>query len=250
MPDILGTVTTQMLIWPMLRVLCAVLILVAVWQQAATTVAAAHANGWPLPTVIANFFSFFTILSNVVAMLVLFVAGLRSLGVFGASGRRLPEPRWLAFALACATSYMVLTGIVYNVLLRQISLDQGTTVPWSNEVLHVVAPVFMALDLFFAPGRLGLRWSSVFGVLVFPMVWIGYTLVRGPLITAPTTGNPWWYPYPFLDPHLQGGYLGVVAYIVAIAVAIALLAWGVVAVGRWRGRRAEALSSVVSGLYA
>ena len=129
---------------------------------------------------------------------------------------------------------MLLTGIVYNVLLRQISLDQGTTVPWSNEVLHVVAPLFLLVDLFFAPGRSWLHWSSVFWVLVFPVVWIGYTLVRGSLVTSPRTGDPWWYPYPFLDPQLQGGYLGVALYIVGIAVAIVLLAWGVVAVGRVR----------------
>ena len=41
---------------------------------------------------------------------------------------------------------MVVTGVVYNLLLRGIVLDQGTTVPWSNEVMHLVGPAFMLLD--------------------------------------------------------------------------------------------------------
>src|SRR5690606_29600106 len=44
------------------------------------------------------------------------------------------EPRWLAVALSCVTTYMIITGIVYNLLLRGIELPQGSTVPWSNEV--------------------------------------------------------------------------------------------------------------------
>ena len=73
--------------------------------------------------------------------------------------------------------------------------------------------------------------------MVFPVAWVGYTLVRGPLVTAPTTGAPRWYPYPFLDPHsaMTGGVGGVIAYVVTIAAAIALIAAGVVWVRRRRG---------------
>jgi hypothetical protein len=50
------------------------------------------------------------------------------------------------------------------------------------------------------------------------------------------SGNAWWYPYPFLDPHspTTGGALGVALYVVDIAAAIALVAWAVVAIGRRR----------------
>ncbi|GAB2555208.1 Pr6Pr family membrane protein [Leucobacter ruminantium] len=224
-------------LWPVLRLLCAILILVAIWQQAATTFSRAVANGSDVATTVANFFSFFTILSNIAALLVLAVAAVRVLRAEGQDGR---EPRSLSFALASASSYMILTGIVYNVLLRQIPLDQGATVPWSNEVLHVVAPAFMLADVVWAPGRARLPWRAVLGVLVFPLAWVIYTLVRGPLVTSPATGNPWWYPYPFLDPHLQDGYGGVFAYVIGIAVVIAVIAVGVVAVGRARDRTSAA----------
>jgi hypothetical protein len=71
-------------------------------------------------------------------------------------------------------------------------------------------------------------------ILVFPVAWILYTLVRGPLVTNPVTKDPWWYPYPFLDPHLVGGYGGVALYVVGIAVALGAVAALVVAVGRRR----------------
>ena len=48
----------------------------------------------------------------------------------------------------------VVTGVVYNLLLRGVELPQGTTVEWSNEVLHVVACAYIVLDWFIAPAAL------------------------------------------------------------------------------------------------
>ncbi|MFE7651250.1 Pr6Pr family membrane protein, partial [Streptomyces phaeoluteigriseus] len=111
-----------------------------------------------------------------------------------------PEPRWLAVLLMCASSYMIVTGVVYNTLLRGIALPQGATVAWSNEVLHVVIPLLMLLDVLVAPRRRALRWSAVAVAAVFPIVWVVYTLVRANLVVSPGTGEHWWYPYPFLNP--------------------------------------------------
>ena len=63
--------------------------------------------------------------------------------------------------------------------------------------------------------------GAVWIVVIYPIAWAVYTLIRAPFIVAPATGNAYWYPYPFLDPHLvAGGYLGVTGYIVGIAIAI------------------------------
>ena len=43
-------------------------------------------------------------------------------------------------------------------------------------------------------------------------------------------------PLPFLDPHGSGGYPSVAAYVIAIAVIVSLIAWGVVWVDRRRTR--------------
>lgn len=223
--------------WPYARLAAAVLALAAIVAQLSRSIENALVVttewGQHLPTVAANFLSFFTILSNLLAAIVLIIAAIWALRHRRDSET---EPNWLAVLLACASTYMIVTGIVYNTLLRGVALPQGVTVPWSNEVLHVVIPLFLLVDLLFAPRRRALRWSAVALATIFPIVWVVYTLVRANLIIAPATGNPWWYPYPFLDPHLvPGGYLGVSGYIVGIAIAIIGVACFVVWIGRRRG---------------
>jgi len=218
--------------WNAARVAIAVLILVAVGAQLWSSVAEAVARERDVATVVANFFSFFTILSNVSSAVVLVLLGVR----FFARGRRVEvDPVALATALAFVSTYMIVTGIVYNLLLRGIPL-QPETVPWSNEIMHVWGPLFLLLDVVLGPTRRRLPWTAAFAAAIFPIVWIVYTLLRAPLITNPTTGAPFWYPYPFLDPN-TGGWGSVAVYIVVIAAAIIALAVGVVAIGRARGTR-------------
>ncbi len=227
--------TTPSTVWALVRGATAALLTAAIVTQLSTSIANTLASPTPhgghLPTVIANFFSYFTILSNVSAV-VAFALGAAWLWGRGRDGRT--EPAWLGVLLACVATYMITTGIVYNVLLRSVSV--GVTQPWVNEVLHVVGPAVLLLDVLFAPGRRRLPWSTLAAIAAFPIVWAAYTLLRANLVVAPATGNPWWYPYPFLDPHLvPGGYLGVAGYIVGIAAAILLLGAGVIAVSRRRG---------------
>ena len=53
-------------------------------------------------------------------------------------------------------------------------------------------------------------WSTVGWVLVFPSVWLVYTLLRGSDIG--------WYPYFFLDEAQVGGVVGVVLYCALVLV--------------------------------
>ena len=177
---------------------------------------------------VTNFFSFFTVESNIAAAVVLLIgAGLALAG-------RSHDPLWFAVTRASVTTYMVVTGIVYNLLLRGIELPQGSTLGWSNEVLHVVAPLYLLVDWVFAPGRIPLRPGRIATILVFPIVWVVYSLVRGPFVVDEVYGNDFWYPYPFLNPETSaGGYLSVSAYVVLIAAVIALVAAGVL----WMSRR-------------
>src|SRR5690606_25910595 len=108
---------------------------------------------------------------------------------------------------------------------------------WTNETLHVIIPLFMLADVLFAPRRRALPWSAMFTAAAFPIVWAVYTLLRANFITSPITGKLWWYPYPFLDPDLQGGYGGVIVYSIGIDVAIIGVAALVIWVGRRRGTR-------------
>ena len=176
-----------------------------------------------------NFFSFFTIDSNVAAVVVFAIGAVLLI-------RNQGDPRWFALLRACAVTYMTVTLVVYNLLLRGIELPQGTTLAWSNEVLHVVAPLLLILDWFFAPGRRRLEWKDLRVIVAFPIVWVIYTLIRGPLAYNETAHKPTWYPYPFLDPSLSPeGYWSVLFYVILIAGAIIGTGAGVI----WVSRRGE-----------
>lgn len=219
--------------WSVLRLAMAVVILAAVITQLTVSLTRTAETGGDVATVFANFFSFFTILSNVIAAVVLATAGARALMRPAEAAGSLG----LSAALTCATAYMVITGIVYNALLRGITLPQGSEpVPWSNEVLHLIGPIFLVLDLLIGTRRRALRWQVVWVVVAFPLLWVAYTLVRGPLVTNPTTGEPYWYPYPFLNPNGPGGWGSVAAYVVVIAIGFVAVGFGAVWVTRRRGR--------------
>jgi len=176
-----------------------------------------------------NFFSFFTIDSNVAAVAVFAVGAVLLI-------RNQGDPRWYALLRASAVTYMTVTLVVYNLLLRGIELPQGTTLAWSNEILHVVAPLLIVLDWFFAPGRRRLEWKDLRVIIAFPIVWVIYTLIRGPLAYNETAHKPTWYPYPFLDPSLSPeGYWSVLFYVILIAGAIIGTGAGVI----WVSRKGE-----------
>lgn len=223
--------------WPYARLLAAALALAAILRQLALAIGNARAAdtdwGSHLPTVVANYVSYFTILSNLSCVVALVLGGIWLLRTRRGAA---VEPVWLATLFACATTYIVVTGIVYNLLLRSISIA-GISDAWTNETLHVVIPLVLLVDAFLAPRRRPLPWRTIGVVVVFPILWVLYTMIRANFVTGPAMGDRWWYPYPFLDPHLvAGGYAGVAGYIVGIAVVITAVAAGVVWIGRRRSR--------------
>lgn len=174
-----------------------------------------------------NFFSYFTIESNVATVFV-FLAGVIFLL------RKADDPRWFGIIRACATAFMTVTFIVYNTLLRGVNVADGLVVPWTNEILHVVGPVLLVADWLLAPGRIRLEWKTLWWIVAFPIVWAVYTMIRGPLAYNQLAHKSTWYPYPFLDPaNSPEGYVSVAFYVVLIAVIIGLVGAGVI----WSSRK-------------
>lgn len=163
---------------------------------------------------VANYFSYFTVLSNVSTVVVLAVGGLF-------------DPRGLQWQLfrGAVTLYMVITGIIYAVLLANI--DVGVADPWTNNVVHRIMPVVILIDWIAAPSRKRISEQKSLVWLAFPLVYGIYSLIRGPIVQ--------WYPYPFLDPRGQG-YLALVIGLVVLTVAFVLMALAVNAVGRLASR--------------
>jgi hypothetical protein len=150
---------------------------------------------------LVNFFSYFTILSNVFAALVLIIGAIYLL--------RGQKPSKNQELIRTATVlYMTVTGIIYATLLSGLSL--GLLMPWVNDVLHRIMPVVVVADWLYQPTKAKLRAKQIPWLLVFPIAFLVYTLIRGPSVN--------WYPYPFLNPSKAGGYAGVALYSLAILV--------------------------------
>lgn len=145
-----------------------------------------------------NFFSYFTILSNILAALVL-TSAWRGGGIFlGRPGVQ-----------TAATLYMTITGLVYTFILAGIWAPTG----WAfvaDALLHYVMPVVVVLFWFLFVRKGTLTTRSIVWMMAFPIVYAAYSLIRGPIVE--------WYPYPFLDVGDLGGGR-VAANIVAMIVA-------------------------------
>jgi hypothetical protein len=157
---------------------------------------------------VVNFFSYFTILSNVFATYVLIVGALYLL--------RKRKPSHIEDTIRSATVlYMAVTGIVFAVLLSGQNL--GLLLPWVNDVLHKIMPVVVVADWLYQPARSKLKTKQVPLLLIFPIAFLVYSLIRGPIVN--------WYPYLFLNPSKSGGYAGVAGYCVGILVLFVVLSW-------------------------
>jgi hypothetical protein len=168
------------------------------------------------------YFAYFTIQSTMVGIAVLIWGGVVAL-------RADIDPPVLTVARMSVLSYAIVTAVVYNLLLRGIP-DEGFVVsPWPGEIMHVWIPIVLLADWLFSPGRSALRWTALRAVVIFPLVWLGITLVRGAI--------DGWYPYPFLEP--STGWLSVLGYILGISAFVVALASAAIAYSRVRARAAK-----------
>jgi len=171
-----------------------------------------------------EYFSYFTIQSNLMNVVVLAVGGVVCV-------RWRDDPRLLTQIRMSVLAYAVVTGVVYNVLLRGHPDGSYAGPQWPNEVMHVWIPIVILLDWILAPGRAALPWRSLWIAVSYPIAWVAFTLVRGAI-----TG---WYPYPFLIPDAEHGYGIVSGYVVGIAAFIVLIASGAIALSRVGSRRRD-----------
>ena len=162
-----------------------------------------------------NFFGYFTIQSNLLLATV-FVA----VAIHGLRGR--DAPPWLTVAHAAMITYIATTGIVYNLLLANGPLGDFN-VPWSNDILHRVMPVFGVVQWILIGDRSPIPWRRLWFFVIYPIVWLVVILIRGQDFV----------PYPFLNVVTIGA--GAVAiYCVAITGFIVAMSALVILLSRYR----------------
>ncbi len=156
---------------------------------------------------LVDFFSYFTILSNLLAAVVFLCL---------ATGRKTFLGVTIEALRPAVVVYMVITGIVVLVLLEKYS-SLALMLPWAGDVLHKITPIVFFADWLLHPPKKNIKYAAVFYWLIFPLVFVVYSLLRGPWV-----GN--WYPYPFLDPNDVNGYWGVCKYVALIYIGAFVIA--------------------------
>ncbi len=171
---------------------------------------------------IVSYFSFFTILSNLIVTLTLTFALLTPNSGWGSFFSR-------ASVQAAAAVYIVVVGACYSLLLRHLWNPQGAQ-KLADVLLHDGMPVIYALYwVVFAPKQ-GLRWKDAAVWLSYPGIYLVYILSRGAL-----TGL---YPYPFIDVS-ELGYPRMLVNAAGLLVVFLALGLLVVAFGRWRAGNSQ-----------
>ena len=141
-----------------------------------------------VPEAITRFFSFYTILTNILVSLCFTILLLKpndTLGKFFSKSKT-------STAIAV---YITIVGLVYNTILRFTWSPEGLQ-RVVDEVLHVVVPLLFLLYWFLFATKTGLLWKNVFSWLLYPLVYVTCVLFRGALAG--------FYPYPFLDANVLG----------------------------------------------
>jgi hypothetical protein len=175
----------------------------------------------------ANFFSYFTIQSNLIAAGVLLVAGA------GLLRGRSPSER-LDLWRGAATLYIATTGVVYSLLL---AADEPNLLRVTNVVLHYLMPIAVVVDWAVDRPRWAILFRRAAVWIAYPAAFIAYTLVRGAIVD--------WYPYPFVDVS-ERGYPAVLLTTLVLGAAMLGLIWLLARTTRPRAARPPADERIAS----
>ena len=167
-----------------------------------------------IPETIIRYFSFYTILTNILVALYVTALLLKPNSSVGKFLNR-------SGPVTALVLYISVVGIIYNLVLRQLWKPEG----WqrvADELLHVIVPLLIICYWIFWANRTGLKWKNIFSWLVYPLVYLCIILLRGAF-----SG---FYPYPFINVTVlgynkvfinSGGMLLLFVFIACLFIAIA-----------------------------
>jgi hypothetical protein len=129
----------------------------------------------------ANFFSYFTIQSNII------VALFSTYLLFYENKFRL----WEKVIMIGSVVNISITGIVYVLILSHTWNPEGFTLV-ADSAIHYVTPIIYVLTWFIALEKVKMNYKIGLLWVIYPLAYFVYTLSRGQFVD--------WYPYPFIDP--------------------------------------------------
>lgn len=176
---------------------------------------------------IIRYFSYFTLLTNLLVAVCCTCIAIN------------PHQGWGAFfsktqTLTAITVYILVVGIVYNIILRFLWQPKGLQ-KLVDELLHSVIPILFLLYWLLTGNKQTLQWKQVFSWLAYPLVYLLFILVRG--------NFSGFYPYPFINVD-NLGISKVLLNSVAITALFSVTGLLLIAAGKWQYTRHNEESQV------
>ena len=167
----------------------------------------------------SEYFTFFTITSCLISATVLLVSAISLL-------RKQVETELLSIFRLTVAASMVVVAVIYNALLAGSAPDvRDGNYEWPvlpNLIMHNWMPIVILIEYLLVDSAAKLPLRKAFWVLVYPITWLIFTLIRGSI-------QGWW-PYPFLDP--QYGIPNMLKWIGIISAFFIVLATGLLPLQR------------------
>lgn len=190
----------------------------ALLLQFGLTIAARLETGDNIVNAVVFFLSFFTILTNLMAVAV-YLSVLTTWGWLG--WWRTPWVRGMtagAILVVMLVYHFLLTGLVRPDLWFQVA----------DKLLHYVDPAYYVVWWLLCQAHGSLRWGDLPRMLVYPLLYLVWAMGRGAVL-----GD---YPYPFLAADTLG-YGQVALNCGGVLAAFVLFYVLVIGIDRWLGRR-------------
>lgn len=155
---------------------------------------------------IVRFFSFFTILTNL-------IVALTTTGIAFFPNTKLGRFASRPSTQCAVAGYISIVGIVYSLFLRTVWDPRGWQAV-ADHVLHDAVPIAFVIYWFVLAPKSGINWTDPVNWLIYPLAYIAYSLIRGAIVA--------WYPYWFVDV-TQLGYPTALTNTAFVALACAVI---------------------------
>lgn len=130
-----------------------------------------------------RFFSFFTILTNLLVAIYFTLVTLKSKS---SSLSVLHKPG----TLTAITTYITIVGLVYQIILRHLWQPKGLQII-VDELLHTLIPLIVIIYWYLYENKSLVTYKNIPKWLIYPLIYLVCILIRGKFSN--------FYPYPFIN---------------------------------------------------
>ena len=168
-----------------------------------------------------RFFTFFTILSNILVAFVFTAILAQPKGNFSFFLNPINQ--------SAIAVYIFVVGIVYNLILRFLWQPQGIQ-RIVDEMLHSIIPIYYILYWYFKINTKSILWKNSINWLIYPIVYLIVIMIRGKFSN--------YYPYPFVNVTALG-INKVLLNVILLTLFFGVVAMTFIAIAKFKNKRID-----------